>query len=99
MAAKFKQVYNEMIANNKTAFSSFQLIHDGYLKDRKMWSEQFHTQGKEILEIIHHFESILCAGTERTKPAYSARLAERFKIEIKKKLPLLDLIGTKSSFD
>lgn len=99
MAAKFKQVYDEMLKLHEKEFEAFQEIHDGYRQDRKKWSSKFHQEGKKLLDIIRTHESRLCASTERTRPAYSARLAERFKEEVKKQLPLLDMIGVKSSFD
>ena len=46
------------------------------------------------MEIIHEYEDRLCGHMENTKNAtYSASLAEKFRGEIKRYLPKLDMIG------
>ena len=89
-----------MVEKNQALFDEFQLIHDGYKADRKKWSTAFHERGKILLEIIRDWERRLCSGMERGNNAvYSARLAEKFWAEVKKKFSHIELVGVKSNLD
>ena len=99
MATKYMQVFNEMVTKHENEFDDFQEIHNKYMKDPKKWQEKFNEDGARILEIIREYENKLCGHMEITANAtYSASLAEKFRNEIKKYLPKLDMIGVKISF-
>ena len=97
---KYKQYFQQMMDENQELFSAFQTIHDGYKQDRKTWSQKFHGQGKEVVEIIRDWEQRLCAGMERGNNAvYSSKLSEKFWGEIKQLYSHIELVGVKSNLD
>lgn len=83
-----------MIEKNAALFDAFAPIHNGFAIDAKKWEEQFHTKGRDVVDVIRDWERRLCSGTEKGGyAAYSAKLAEKFWAEIKKKFPLIDQVG------
>jgi hypothetical protein len=91
---KFKQYYQLMIDQNRQLFDQFQPIHDGFAQDPAQWADQFHTQGRRVLDVIRDWERRLCHGTEKGQYAkYSAQLADKFWHEVKQDLPLIDQVG------
>ena len=100
MATKYLQVFNEMVTKYEKEFDAFQEIHNNYMKDAKKWEKEFNEKGKEIVDIIREYENRLCSKMERTaNSTYSANLAEKFRAEIKKYLPKIDLVGVKITFN
>lgn len=100
MPVKYKQFIDQMYQQNVQLFESFQVVHDGYKADRKQWSQEFHTQGKVVLEVMRDWERRLCAGMERGKNSvYSSKLAEKYWAEIKKRFSHIELVGVKSNLD
>ncbi len=96
---KYKQYFKEMLSANQTAFDDFKKIHDQFALDRMKYQDEFNRQGEVVVEIIHDWEKRLCARMEGGKNGvYSANLSEKFKDEIKKVYPKIDLVGVKLSF-
>lgn len=99
MSAKYIEIFNEMVEKYEKEFDHFQEIHDKYEKDPQKWQEDFNKEGEKIMEIIRLYENRLCGHMENTQNAtYSAGLAEKFRNEIKRYLPKLDMIGVKITF-
>ena len=89
-----------MVEENTVLFDQFQIIHDGYKLDRKQWSEQFHSIGQEVLDIMRSWERRLCSGMERGVNAqYSNKVSEKFWEEIKKRFSHIELVGVKSNLE
>lgn len=96
---KYKQYFQEMLSVNQAVFDEFKKIHDLFEKDRMKHQDEFNRQGEAIMDIIHDWEKRLCARMEGGKNGvYSANLSEKFKDEIKKVYPKIDLVGVKLSF-
>jgi len=96
---KYKQYFQEMLSANKVVFDEFKKIHDSFALDRMKHQDEFNRQGEMIMDIIRDWEKRLCARMEGGKNGvYSANLSEKFKDEIKKIFPKIDLIGVKLSF-
>lgn len=94
MATKYLEVFSEMVKKYEKEFDSFQELHESYEKDPRKWQKEFNTEGEKIMEIVRVYEDRLCGHMENTqKAAYSASLAEKFRNEIKRYLPKLDMIG------
>lgn len=94
MATKFKEVFKEMVTKYEKEFDDFQELHDRYEKEPKKFQSEYNREGEKIMEIIRDYEDRLCGHMENTKNAtYSAGLAEKFRGEIKRYLPKLDMIG------
>jgi len=94
MATKYLEMFNEMVKKHEKEFDSFQELHDKYGKDPRRWQSEFNCEGTKIMEIVRVYEDRLCGHMENTQNAtYSASLAEKFRNEIKRYLPKLDMIG------
>jgi hypothetical protein len=94
MATKFKETFTEMVTKHENEFDTFQELHDKYEKEPKKYQAEFNSEGAKIMEIVREYENRLCGHMENTKNAtYSANLAEKFRGEIKRYLPKLDMIG------
>jgi len=99
MATKYKQVFDEMVTKFEKEFDTFQELHDKYESNPQKWQDEFNKEGEKIMEIVRVYENRLCGHMENTQNAtYSASLAEKFRGEIKKYLPKLDMIGVKITF-
>lgn len=94
MATKYIEVFNEMVSKYEKEFDTFQELHDKYEENPRKWQEEFNREGAKLMEIIRTYEDRLCGHMENTHNAtYSANLAEKFRNEIKRYLPKLDMIG------
>lgn len=99
MATKYMQVFEEMTTKYEKEFDAFQEIHNRYAKEPTKHQEEFNREGAKIMDIIRHYEDLLCGHMENTaNSTYSANLAEKFRGEIKKYLPKLDMIGVVITF-
>ncbi len=93
---KFKAAYEEMMQKHREQFEKFKEVHDLYFKDQKTWEAKFNELGKPLLRIIEEAENRLCSKMEGSgRGNYSANLADKFREEIRKDLPLIDLVGVK----
>ncbi len=94
MATKYREIFNEMVTKYEKEFDTFQELHDKYETDPKKYQAEYNSEGAKIMEIVREYENKLCGHMENTQNAtYSANLAEKFRGEIKRYLPKLDMIG------
>lgn len=94
MATKYLETFKEMVSKHEKEFDTFQELHDKYEADPKKWQAEFNKEGAKIMDIVRDYENKLCGKMENTMNAtYSANLAEKFRGEIKRYLPKLDMIG------
>ena len=99
MATKYKEIFQEMVTKYEKEFDAFQEIHDKYEEDPKKWQAKFNEDGAKIMDIVRDYENKLCGHMENTlNSTYSAGLAEKFRGEIKRYLPKLDMIGVIITF-
>ena len=91
---KYKEYFNKMVDDNKSAFEKFKKLHDNYTINQDSLQNKFNEEGEQILELIHEYENRLCANTERGMyNKYSAGLSEKFQAEVKKHFPMIDHVG------
>lgn len=96
--AKYKKFYQLLSEQNKDLLKKFQEIHNGYAADPKKWEAQFHSVGRDVLDVMRDWERRLCSGTEKSHYAqYSSKLAEKYWEEIKKDFPLIEQVGVHKS--
>lgn len=96
MALRYKQIYQQMIDNNKEAFAQFKSLHDEYALNPGQLQDRFNTEGVKIQEIIRKYEDILCGHSERSGfSSYSGNLAQKFQDEVRKHFPKIDYVGVK----
>lgn len=88
-----------MISKHEEEFKEFKKIHDLFAKDRMKYQDDYNRQGSDIVDLINLYEKRLCSKMEGSKNSvYSANLAEKYREEIKKDYPLIDLVGVRLSF-
>jgi len=91
---KYKQAYEEMVAKYHKEFEEFKIIHDKFVNDNDKYKAEFDKVGKPLLRIIEEKENWLCSKMEGAgRGSYSSALADKFKMEVKKYLPMIDLVG------
>jgi hypothetical protein len=91
---KYQKFYSIMRERNKPLFDQFAQVHAGYAADSAAWQSQFHSVGRDVLDVIRDWEGRLCSGTERSGYGqYSSKLAEKFWSLIKHDYPLIDQVG------
>lgn len=91
---KYKEIYRQMLAENKDLFSSFKQIHEQYAKDEKKWQKCFNEEGAKILAVIKKYENRLCSRSENSGfGKFSSNLTDKFREEVRNYLPLIDSIG------
>lgn len=94
--AKYQKYFQLMVEKNKKLFDDFQVVHNGFALNPEKWEDRFHTNGREVLDVIRDWERRLCSGMERGNNAvYSNKLAEKFWGLVKEKLPLIEKVGLK----
>jgi uncharacterized protein YciU (UPF0263 family) len=96
---KYKKYFQEMVEGNSELFEVFKDVHDGFLKDPKKWQKEFDEKGKKVWEVINEWEKRLCTQIEGGKNAvFSGGLSDKFRDEIKKIYPKIEMVGVKIKF-
>ncbi len=94
MAAKFKEAVKEMMAMHQAEFEEFKRIHELFTGDKKKWSAEYNRTGKPIVDYVLAAEKRLCSKSESSGyGAYSTKLSEKFREEVKTHFPLIDFVG------
>lgn len=93
---KYAKYYQLMCQQHADVLDAFDPVHAQYALDQSN-ADEFHTVGLRALDVIRSWERRLCSGMERGQHAqYSANLAEKFWLLVKKRYPLIDSVGVKS---
>ncbi len=92
--AQFKKVFEDMWNDHKDEFQQFMIIHTQFANDPKTYRAEFNRQGEKIIEIIRHYESVLCGRSESSGFGnYTSKLAEKFWGEVRKIFSEIDEVG------
>lgn len=87
-------MFNQMFEENRDQFQKFMLLSNDYKTDKKKYKEEFDREGQKILDIIQHYENILCSKMEKTnRGAYSSNLSDKFWQEIRTYFPNIHEVG------
>ncbi len=92
---KYKDLYKQMVNENKQLFQKFKIVHDAYQRDRNSFKSEFDKLGTEVLKIVSLWEDRLCRAMSKSYGQYCANLTEKFKTLLKRDFPLIDLVGVK----
>ncbi len=85
-----------MVDQNKELFENFRAIHDAYIINPEANKAKFNEVGSEILDIIRHYETVLCGKTENGGfGKFSSNLSQKFWDEVRKSYSKIDFIGIK----
>lgn len=100
---KYKEFFENMLADNKELFDKFRKIHADYGMDEERHQDEFNKIGAEMLKVVIEWENKLCAHSEKAGYAsYTGGLSEKFRQELKLAFPLVEHIGIiskKSTFN
>lgn len=92
--AKYREYFERMLEEEKELFDTFREIHDKYLDDPDIWQEEFNRVGAKVQDALRRWENRLCSHSEAGGYGkYSASLAEKFRLEVRKLFPKIDNVG------
>lgn len=96
MAAKYRQLFLQMLEENRDLFLNFKEIHDNFVEDPDTFKDQFNEKGKTVVEIIREHELKLTAQQNKGQYSkYSSNLSDKFWDQIRGFLPKIDFVGVK----
>lgn len=96
MAAKYRQLFLEMIEENRDLFLDFKEVHDKYVEDEEKYKAEFNEKGKKVVEIIRDYEMKLTAHQNSgSYSKFSTGLADKFWGQVRGFLPRIDFVGVK----
>ncbi|MCR4305603.1 MAG: hypothetical protein NUV73_00790 [Candidatus Daviesbacteria bacterium] len=96
MAAKYQQLFLQMLKENEGILSDFKILHDKYAADPNTFQDQYNREGEKFLEVIQKYENMLTSHTENSGYGkYAANLSDKFRGAVKVLYPKLDFIGVK----
>ncbi len=83
-----------MIEEHRELFDTFKEVHDAFVLAPEPNQERFNKLGSEILDVIRHYERVLCGKTESGQYGkFSSGLSQKFWDEIRKTYPKIDFVG------
>lgn len=93
---KYKQVFQDMLNQNKVLFEEFKKIHDNFVEDPQTYKEKFNEIGQDVLDVIRRYENRLCSHSESSGYGkFSSNLADKFQEEIKTHFSKINSVGMK----
>lgn len=96
MAAKYQQVFKQMLKESEGLLSEFKLLHDKYETDPDSYQDQYNKEGEAVLALVQKYENMLTSHTENSGYGkYAVNLSEKFRMAVKSLFPKLDFIGIK----
>lgn len=96
MAAKYRQLFLEMIENNRDLFLDFKEVHDKFVQNEDVYKDEFNEKGAKVIEIIRDYERRLTSQQDRGQYSkFSAGLSDKFWDQIRSFLPRIDFVGVK----
>lgn len=91
---KYQEAVVQMLNRYEKEFADFSKIHDKYKTEGDKWKAKFDEIGKPVVRIIEDTENRLCSKMEGSgRGQYSSNLSEKFRQEVRKQFPLIDLVG------
>lgn len=96
MAAKYRQLFLEMMEQHRDLMLDFKDIHDKFLQDEEQYKNEFNEKGKKVVDVIREYEMKLTAHQNSGQfSKYSSGLADKFWDQIRSFLPRIDFVGVK----
>ncbi|MDO8269477.1 MAG: hypothetical protein Q7T54_02295 [Candidatus Levybacteria bacterium] len=95
MAAKYRQLFLEMIEENRDLFLDFKEVHDKFVED-ETFKNEFNEKGAKVVEIIRDYERKLTSQQDKGQYSkFSTGLSDRFWDQIRAFLPRIEFVGVK----
>jgi len=61
---KYQKIFALMLEENKELFDNFKQVHDAFILAPDANKARFNELGSEVLDVIRHYERVLCGKTE-----------------------------------
>lgn len=91
---KHRQVFLEMLEQNKELFADFRRIHNQYALNHPLHQKEFNKKGEEVQAVIRQYENRLCRSSENSGfGKFTTSLSDKFHEEIRAEFPEIDNIG------
>lgn len=96
MAARYRQLFLEMMEAHRDLFLDFKEIHDKFVQDSDTYKKEFNEKGSQVVEIIRDYERKLTSQQDRGQYSkFSSGLSDKFWDQIRTFLPQIDFVGVK----
>lgn len=96
MAAKYRQLFLDMMQEHRDLFLDFKEIHDKYVDNEDEYKDAFNEKGAKVVEIIREYEMRLTSHQNSGQfSKFSSGLADKFWDQIRTFLPRIDFVGVK----
>ena len=94
--AKYKQYFEQMLAEEKELFENFRAIHNEYKINQTALQEKYNLEGERVVAIIRDWERRLCSAMGRTiYSQYAQQVSEKFWDLVRKEFDQIDMVGVK----
>lgn len=95
-SAKYRQLFLEMMQENRDLFLDFKEVHDKYMENEEEYKKEFNEKGEKVVEVIRNYEMKLTAQQNSGQfSKFSTGLADKFWDQIRTFLPRIDFVGVK----
>lgn len=96
MAAKYRQLFLEMMQEHRDLFLDFKEVHDKFVEDTEKHQNEFNEKGAKVVEVIRDYERKLTTQQDRGQYSkFSSGLSDKFWDQIRSFLPRIDFVGVK----
>ena len=96
MSARYRQLFLEMIEENRDLFLDFKEVHDKFVNDEETHKSEFNEKGAKVVEIIRDYERRLTSQQDKGQYSkFSSGLSDKFWNQIRAFLPRNDFVGVK----
>ena len=95
MAAKYRQLFLDMMQEHRDLFLDFKEVHDKFMEDDSLKPE-FNEKGTKVVEVIRDYERRLTSQQDKGQYSkFSPGLSDKFWDQIRSFLPYIDFVGVK----
>lgn len=95
MAAKYRQLFLDMMQEHRDLFLDFKEVHDKFMEDDSLKPE-FNEKGTKVVEVIRDYERRLTSQQDKGQYSkFSTGLSDKFWDQIRSFLPRIDFVGVK----
>lgn len=96
MAAKYRQLFLDMMQEHRDLFLDFKEVHDKFIENEDAHKEEFNVKGTKVVEVIREYERRLTSQQDKGQYSkFSTGLSDKFWDQIRSFLPRIDFVGVK----
>ncbi len=96
MAAKYRQLFLDMMQEHRDLMLDFKDVHDKFIENEDAFKAEFNEKGAKVVEIIRDYERKLTSQQDKGQYSkFSSGLSDKFWDQIRSFLPRIDFVGVK----